>query len=355
MLTSWEGVSSMLLLLFFLPAHSPTSLRAVVEIMSDTATLKHVIVESVINPQPMSRFHFTAIDIAYSLNGLGSVTWCKSCGTLERRVSDKTPILLRYSENRTWLFAKSYHYLLRDVWYTKLGQATISLLNPWISYILQFLTKSTCKIILFLFSKLLSSKRGRSMKKLSPFPQSSHPWLKWAAGRPQPQKFETSLQLAIWNSNQLTTHFDAAQNKSPGKLFHTPQWLAGMLQTRGMGLHAANSDQQYPFFFSPSHTKVNMCYWSTKHKFQIDVPFFLENIHCQSVLASPDIVWDMAQHQLTFIVQASPLTKSVLGRQKSVTVRGELLTVSLYPDIFTVWRSNEAKSEAGKILLLLHV
>ena len=79
-------------------------------------------------------------------------------------------------------------------------------------------------------------------------------------GGPNPQKFETSLQLDIWNSNQLTTHFDAAQNKSPGKLFHTPQWLAGMLQTRGMGLYAANSDQQYPFFFSPSHTKVNMCY-----------------------------------------------------------------------------------------------
>ena len=30
-------------------------------------------------------------------------------------------------------------------------------------------------------------------------------------------------------------------------------------------------------------------------------------------------------------VQASPLTVAVLGRQKSVTVRGELLTVSLYP------------------------
>ena len=119
-----------------------------------------------------------------------------------------------------------------------------------------------------------------------------------------------------------------------------PNDLLLLLQTRGMGLYAANSDQQYPFFFSPSHTKVNMCYWSTKHKFQIDVPFFLENIHCQSVLANPDIVWDMAQHQLTFIVQASPLTKSVLGRQKSVTVRGELLTVSLYPDIFIVWRSN---------------
>ena len=35
-------------------------------------------------------------------------------------------------------------------------------------------------------------------------------------------------------------------------------------------------------------------------------------------------------------LKASPLTVTVWGRQKSVTVRGELLTVSLYPDIFIV-------------------
>ena len=36
-------------------------------------------------------------------------------------------------------------------------------------------------------------------------------------------------------------------------------------------------------------------------------------------------------------LKASPLTVTVWGRQKSVTVvRGELLTVSQYPDIFIV-------------------
>ena len=37
-------------------------------------------------------------------------------------------------------------------------------------------------------------------------------------------------------------------------------------------------------------------------------------------------------------VQASQLTVTVLGQQKSVTVRGELLPVSLYPDIFNAIR-----------------
>ena len=50
-LTSWEGASSMLLL--FLPTHAATLLKAVVESVSDTATLRHVavvvIVESVTN------------------------------------------------------------------------------------------------------------------------------------------------------------------------------------------------------------------------------------------------------------------------------------------------------------------
>ena len=36
------------------------------------------------------------------------------------------------------------------------------------------------------------------------------------------------------------------------------------------------------------------------------------------------------------LVQASPLTVTVLGRQKSVTVSGELLTVSLYQHI-SIW------------------
>ena len=40
------------------------------------------------------------------------------------------------------------------------------------------------------------------------------------------------------------------------------------------------------------------------------------------------------------IAQASPLAVTVLGRQLSVTLGGELLTVSLYPNIFIVFRSN---------------
>ena len=36
----------------------------------------------------------------------------------------------------------------------------------------------------------------------------------------------------------------------------------------------------------------------------------------------------------SFIIQASPLTVTVYGRQKSVAVSGELFTVSLYPEIF---------------------
>ena len=36
------------------------------------------------------------------------------------------------------------------------------------------------------------------------------------------------------------------------------------------------------------------------------------------------------------MVQASPLTVTVLGQQKSVPVSGELLPVSLYPNIFIV-------------------
>ena len=35
-------------------------------------------------------------------------------------------------------------------------------------------------------------------------------------------------------------------------------------------------------------------------------------------------------------LQASPFTVTVLGRQKSVTVSGKLLTVSLYQNIFIV-------------------
>ena len=36
----------------------------------------------------------------------------------------------------------------------------------------------------------------------------------------------------------------------------------------------------------------------------------------------------------TFLIQASPLTVTVLGWQKGVTESEELLTVSLYPNIF---------------------